>query len=74
MPDDRESEDKSITDALSALGWVEEKDKEEQIESEKPLQEQLNLFMEQNSQLNQQISKLIKEKDMLTVENANLLN
>jgi len=59
LPNDRESEDKSITDALSALGWVEEKEKGEQTESEKPLQEQLDLFREQISQLNQQINNLI---------------
>ncbi|MFX1338594.1 MAG: hypothetical protein ACFFDK_08285 [Promethearchaeota archaeon] len=74
MPDDRESEDKSITDALSALGWVEEKEKEEQIKSDKSLQEQLKLFTEQKTQLDQQINTLFKEKEGLKTEKANLLN
>lgn len=74
MPDDHENEDKSIIKALSALGWEEEKDKGEQIKSEMPLQEQLNLFKEQNSQLNEQINSLFKEKEELKIEKTNLLN
>ncbi len=73
MPDDRESEEKSITEALSALGWVEEeKDKGEQIKSEKPLQEQLNLLTEQNEKLTDQINDVLKEKEALETKNTNL--
>ena len=69
MPDEREDEDKSITEALSALGWVEEKgEKEEPIKTEESYQEQLNLFIEQNKQLNQQINSLLRENEDLKVE------
>ena len=58
MPDEHDDEDKSIVDALSTLGWVEEKDDDEDPFKEKDgtLVEQLNLFKEQISQLNQQIT------------------
>ena len=44
MPENHDNEDKTITDALSALGWVEEKDEKQPEKTEKNVQEQLNLF------------------------------
>ncbi len=47
-----EEEDKSIVDALSTLGWVEEEEeKEETIVSDENLLEQLNLFRAENKKL-----------------------
>ncbi|MHA2007870.1 MAG: hypothetical protein ACXABO_10915 [Promethearchaeota archaeon] len=47
-----ENEDKSIVDALSTLGWVEEKEDEEESElSDENLSEQLNYFKEENQKL-----------------------
>ena len=45
MPD--EDDDRTIVDALSALGWVEEKEQDE-IKPEAGLQEQLDLFKAEN--------------------------
>ncbi len=48
----KEEEDKSIVDALSTLGWVEEKDEEEEVpDSEENLLEQLNFFKNENKKL-----------------------
>jgi exonuclease SbcC len=69
MPDDREENDKSITNALSALGWVEEKKDEKEIKNtDKPIQEQINLFIEQNRKLSDQINTLLKENKSLKGE------
>ena len=55
MPDEREEheeEDKSIVDALSTLGWVEEEEEgEETLEAEENIKEQLNFFKEENKKL-----------------------
>ena len=73
MPNEREEEDKSITEALSALGWVEEKkEKGEPIKPEASLQEQLNLFIDQNKQLTDQINYLLKANEALKTEKTNL--
>jgi len=65
MPDEFDDEDKSIVDALSALGWVEEKDKDKEAPAPN-LEEQLNLFKEQNAELVQEITKLSEENKELT--------
>ncbi len=46
-----ESDDKSIVDALSTLGWVEEEEEEEILPPEGNLQEQLVFFIEENKRL-----------------------
>ncbi|MCK4688281.1 MAG: hypothetical protein KAT66_09125 [Candidatus Lokiarchaeota archaeon] len=69
MSDDHENheeEDKSIVEALSTLGWVEEKEEEEEspLGTEDNLMEQLNLFMNENKKLTEDLNeknKTIKE-------------
>ena len=81
MPEDREDDDKSIVDALSALGWVEEKEEtEDSAEIGEDLQSQLNFFKEHYHQLteekkalSEQTEKLIKEKEELSRENEQYL-
>ena len=56
MSDEREEheedEDKSIVDALSTLGWIEEiDDEEESLPTDENLSEQLNFFKEENQRL-----------------------
>ena len=47
-----EDRDKSIIDALSTLGWVEEKDEEvETIDTEDDIKEQLKFFKEEKKRL-----------------------
>jgi len=46
-----DSDDKSIVDALSTLGWVEEEDEEEPVLPEENLQEQVVFFKEENKRL-----------------------
>ena len=66
---DQKEEDASMVDALSSLGWIEEKDLEEEAppSEEEKLTEQLNLFIEQNKQLNEEISKLKEENESLKI-------
>ena len=72
---DLENDDKSIVEALSALGCVEEKDNEEgPSTTDKSLKEQLKLFIEQNRELNDKINIISKENEELKQENENLLN
>ena len=73
---DRENDDKSIVEVLSALGWVEEKEDKEEGPSttDKSLKEQLKLFIEQNRELNDKINIISKENEELKQENENLLN
>ncbi|MBD3341660.1 MAG: hypothetical protein GF353_21325, partial [Candidatus Lokiarchaeota archaeon] len=69
MSEERDNEDKSIVDALSALGWVEEKDEENATEKKDlSLKEQLHLFIEQNKELNQTIDRLMREKEQMRLE------
>ena len=80
MPEDREDDDKSIVDALSALGWVEEKEEiEDSAEVGEDLQSQLKFFKEQYHQLteeknalSEQTERLKKEKEELSKENEKL--
>ena len=70
MPDeqrDHKEEDTSMVDALSSLGWIEEKEDEEEIpvSEEDKIKEQLNFFIEQNKQLTDEIGKLREENDSL---------
>ena len=65
MPE--EDDDRTIVDALSALGWVEEKEQEE-IKPEAGLQEQLNLFKAENEKLTEEITKLTEENERLIKE------
>lgn len=59
-----DSDDKSIVDALSTLGWVEDEDDEEIISPEKNLEEQIAFFREENKriigELNQKNEKIQK--------------
>ncbi|MFW9772178.1 MAG: hypothetical protein ACFFEO_08440 [Candidatus Thorarchaeota archaeon] len=65
MPDklnNQKDEDESISEALSSLGWVEEKEETEKpITEEENLQEQLDNLNEQNRKLNEQIVRLSEE-------------
>ncbi|TET04206.1 MAG: hypothetical protein E3J90_01390 [Promethearchaeota archaeon] len=70
MPDeqrDQKEEDTSMVDALSSLGWIEEKEEEEEhsVTEEESLKEQLNLFVEQNKQLTEEITNLREENESL---------
>ncbi|MHA2287912.1 MAG: hypothetical protein ACXABG_03910 [Promethearchaeota archaeon] len=64
---DKKEEDTSMVDALSSLGWIEEKDDEEEIPAseEDKIREQLNFFIEQNKQLTDEINTLKDEYDSL---------
>ena len=76
MPDEQDDEDKSIVDALSTLGWVEEKDDDEDPfkEKEENVLEQLNLFKEQNVRLNEQIASKTMEIETLTRQKNEILD
>ncbi|KKM59958.1 hypothetical protein LCGC14_1546640, partial [marine sediment metagenome] len=65
MADEREEreedEDKSIVDALSTLGWVEERDEEEDLlESDENIDEQLNFFKEDNKRLIREMNEKLE--------------
>ncbi len=64
---DKKEEDTSMVDALSSLGWIEEKEDEEEIPTseEDKIREQLNFFIEQNKQLNDEINTLKNDYDSL---------
>ncbi len=64
---DKKEEDTSMVDALSSLGWIEEKDNEEEIPvtEEDKIREQLNFFIEQNKLLTDEINTLKDEYDSL---------
>jgi chromosome segregation ATPase len=64
---DKKEEDTSMVDALSSLGWIEEKEDEEEIPAseEDKIREQLNFFIEQNKQLTDEINTLKDEYDSL---------
>jgi len=66
---DEEEEDKSIVDALSTLGWVEEKEEKEgpPLKTEDNLMEQLNFFMNENKKLTEDLNeknKTIKDLEI----------
>jgi len=72
MPDeqrDHKEEDTSMVDALSSLGWIEEREDEEEIpvSEEDKIKEQLNFFIEQNKQLTDDIDKLKEENESLKI-------
>ena len=64
---DQKDEDTSMVDALSSLGWIEEKDEEGKppISEEESLKEQLNLFIKQNKQLTKEITNLREDNESL---------
>jgi len=64
---DKKEEDTSMVDALSSLGWIEEKEDEEEIPTseEDKIREQLNFFIEQNKQLTDEINTLKEKHDSL---------
>ena len=63
MPDDREDNDKSIANALSALGWVEEiEETEEPVETDKDI---TIILKEQIKLLNEKVNKTIAENEKL---------
>jgi len=70
MPDeqrDQKEEDTSMVDALSSLGWIEEKEEEDglPVSEEESLKEQLNLFIEQNKKLTEELTNLKEENESL---------
>ena len=64
---DQKEEDTSMVDALSSLGWIEEKEEEDElpVSEEDALKEQLKLFREQNIQLTEKITNLEEENESL---------
>jgi len=66
---DQKEEDASMVDALSSLGWIEEKDLEEEapLSEEENLTMQLNLFIERNKKLNKEIRKLKEENESMKI-------
>jgi len=56
-----------MVDALSSLGWIEEKEEEDElpVSEEDALKEQLKLFREQNIQLTEKITNLEEENESL---------
>jgi len=64
---DQKEEDTSMVDALSSLGWIEEREEEHEppISEENALKEQLNIFREQNKQLTEEIINLKEENESL---------
>ena len=69
MPDesDQKEEDTSMVDALSSLGWIEEKEEEQEppVSEEDSLKEQLNFFIEQNKKLMEELTNLKEENESL---------
>ena len=65
--EDRKEEDTSMVDALSSLGWIEEKEEEEglPVSEIETLKEQLNLFIEQNKKLTEEITNLREDNESL---------
>ncbi|MBA7699595.1 hypothetical protein ES703_108293 [subsurface metagenome] len=77
--EEHEDEDKSITEALGQLGWVEEKEEEEEVpDTGEDLVEQLNFFKEENKRLIGEINdknNLINEKiEMIHNLESNIQN
>jgi len=70
----REEDDQPIVDALSSLGWVEEKEETpvENLSEEEGLLEQLTLFRQRNEELNQEIAELKQERGDLLRKNEQL--
>jgi len=64
---DQKEEDSSMVDALSSLGWIEEKGEEEglPVSEEESLKKQLNLFIGQNKQLTEELINLKEENEGL---------
>ena len=64
---DQKDEDTSMVDALSSLGWIEEKEEEEglPVSEIETLKEQLNLFIEQNKKLTEEITNLREDNESL---------
>ena len=64
---DQKEEDTSMVDALSSLGWIEEKEEEHElpVSDEESLKEQLNLFIEKNKQLTEELTNLKEENESL---------
>ena len=64
---DQKEEDTSMVDALSSLGWIEEKEEEQEppVSEEDSLKEQLNFFIEQNKKLMEELTNLKEENESL---------
>jgi chromosome segregation ATPase len=67
MPDEHEDDDRTIVDALSALGWVEESEKGA-VELPADLEEQLNLFKQENQKLTDEVNRLSQQNEQLKKE------
>ena len=68
-----DSDDKSIVDALSTLGWVEEEDEEEPVLPEENLQEQVVFFKEENKRLIGEINERNEKIHRLEVDIQDLI-
>jgi len=68
-----DSDDKSIVDALSTLGWIEEEDEEEPLLPEENLQEQVVFFKEENKRLIGEINERNEKIHRLEVNIQDLI-
>ena len=68
-----DSDDRSIVDALSTLGWVEEEDEEEPVLPEENLQEQVAFFQEENKRLIGEINERNEKIHHLEVDIQDLI-
>ncbi len=68
-----DSDDKSIVDALSTLGWIEEEDEEEPLLPEENLQEQVVFFKEENKRLIGEINERNEKIHRLEVNTQDLI-
>ncbi len=71
ISENNDNEDKSIVEALSALGWEEEKEPDEEPVASS-IQEQLNLFKEQNKKLLEDINRTNQENEVVKKEKNEL--
>ncbi|MFX0141859.1 MAG: hypothetical protein ACFFDN_49945, partial [Candidatus Hodarchaeota archaeon] len=73
MSKDPKDDDKSIVDALSALGWVEEKEEGIQPQEEEgSIQAQLESFKEQCELLKKEVGNLTTENELLKKKQGEL--
>jgi len=68
-----DSDDKSIVDALSTLGWIDEEDEEDPLLPEENLQEQVVFFKEENKRLIGEINERNEKIHRLEVNIQDLI-
>lgn len=70
--EEHEDEDKTIVEALSSMGWVEEKEEMEEItDSEGDIEEQLNFFRDENKRL---IGEITQKNENINSKNEIINN